>query len=92
MAGTRNYDFLVSVLSRPEDTSQFTQPTCPTDQTPADRRLGRGKIMLPPAIQRGLLYPVLHHHHRYRLQDPHNRIGWQAGEAADLGHGGPRTL
>ena len=31
----------------------------------------------------------LHHHHRRGLQDPDGGHRWGAGEAADLGHGGP---
>lgn len=63
-----------------------------TDQAAAHRRLRRGQVLLPAALQRGLVHALLHHHHRHRLQDPDDRARWQAGQAADLGHGRPGAL
>lgn len=70
----------------------FLSNTCTTDQASSDRRLGCWQVMLSVAIQRGQLHPVIHHHHRHRLQDPHHRARQQARQAANLGHGWPGTL
>ncbi len=44
--------------------------------------------MLPPPIQRRLVHSFLHHNHWHRFQDPDDRAGWEASQAADLGYGG----
>lgn len=51
MAGTRNYDFLVSIREgiALEPIIQFADLV--VDQTIADRRLGCGQVMLPIAFQ-----------------------------------------
>lgn len=95
MAGTRNYDFLVSLPKHSSgvlevallliwDFSAFT-----LDQIAADRRLWRRKVMLSSAIQRGFVHPFFHYHHRDRLQDPHDRVGRQESETTDLGYSRP---
>jgi hypothetical protein len=48
-------------------------------------------VLLAP-LQRRLVHAVVHHDHRHRLQDPHNRARRQARQAADMGHGGPGAL
>ena len=77
MAGTRNYDFLVRRFFAMSEVSseqrfELTLPTL-TDKTPAHRRLGRRKILLPAALQRGFFHTVFHHHYWNRLQDSNNR-------------------
>ena len=42
--------------------------------------------MLPAPLQRGLLHTLFYHDHRHRLQDPDDRAGRQARQAADMGH------
>lgn len=48
---------------------------CVVDQAPPDWRLWCGQVMLSAPIQRRLLHPILHHHHRHRFQDPDHRVG-----------------
>lgn len=54
-----------TVEPEPEKTNKET-----TDQAATDRRLRSRKIMLSPPIQRRFVHTLLHHNHRYRLQDP----------------------
>ena len=76
MAGTRNYDFLVSFNQFEYTTvviARITVDTDALDQATLDRRLWSREIMLPATLQRRLLHSVLYHDDRYRLQDTHKR-------------------
>lgn len=71
---------------------RFIRSLTVVDQTIVDRRLRCGQVMLSTALQWRLLYPIIHHYYRYRLQDSHNRTRRKEGEAADLGHSRARAL
>ena len=64
MAGTRNYDFLVSLQI--QRCSAVIADVC-LDQAPSHWRFRCRQVMLPATVQRGFLHPILYHDHRYRL-------------------------
>lgn len=99
MAGTRNYDFLVSTSTAPDirhPSSAELRASCQylnlLDQAAPYWRLGSRQVVLPAALQRRLVHAILHNDDWHRLQNPDHRARRQAREAADMGHGRPGTV
>jgi hypothetical protein len=68
MAGTRNYDFLVSLKLLFHFDDLITEDRFGViDQAVVDRGLRRGEVVLSSAIQRGFVHPLIHHYDWNRL-------------------------